>query len=265
MRLLGSLVLAVLLTVACLLLWKTPWDYASQDRDFPNAAASQRHFAGTDELGRDRGVRTAFALLIGLTGAIVASAIASCFAVTLAVAGSFAPRTVGPGLLYLGDLFLTLPWIFLLMTVRAALPLTLDCFTSAVVTFLLLAILGAPAYLRLHYTRARRLQSSEWMLQSRALGLRPRQIVRQLLPHLAPMMLTQFLLYVPACVAAEANLGTLGLGISEPLPSWGSMLQTLQNGLLFSNPWLLYLPVALLVLTLMLLELIAFGTDEVAP
>lgn len=192
---------------------------------------------------------------------MAASALASALSVSLGAVAAFAVPSVGRSLLYASDLFLTLPWIFLLMMVRAALPLTLPPLQSAGITFLLLGILGVPAFLRVHYTRTIALRRSEWLLQSRAAGLRPLQIARQLLPHLQPLLVTQFVLYVPACIVAEANLGTLGLGISEPLASWGSMLQSLQSDVFVSNSRLVYLPIALLVGVLTLLELLVFRSD----
>lgn len=262
MRLTASCVLGLLLAMACLAIWRSPWNYAAQDRMQTAAGTSAAHLAGTDELGRDRAVRTAAALLLGLGGAVAASALASALAVTLGTAAAFAAPWAGRTLLYLSDLFLTLPWIFLLMMVRAALPLTMAPLQSAAVTFLLLGVLGVPAFLRVHYTRTLSLRRSEWLLHGRATGLRPRQIARQLLPHLQPLLLTQFILYVPACIVAEANLGTLGLGISEPLASWGSMLQSLQSDVLLSSSRLVYLPVALLIVVLTLLELLVFNTGE---
>ena len=244
------------------MLWHSPWTYAAQDREQIGAFSTTGHPAGTDELGRDRAVRTAAALLLGLAGSMAASVLASVLAVSVGVAAAFAAPHIGRALLFAGDLFLTLPWIFLLMMVRSALPLTTAPLTSAATTFFLLGLLGAPAFLRVHYARAAAFQRAEWWLQARASGLRPAQRLFQLLPHLFPLLLTQFVLYVPACIIAEANLGTLGLGVSEPLASWGSMLQSLQNSLFLGSSKLVYLPIALLVVVLMLLELLVFNTGE---
>ena len=139
-------------------------------------------------------------------------------------------------MLYGSDLFLTLPWLFLLMIMRSALPLNMPSAASAAVTFLLLATLGWPAFARINFARAAAARKSEWMLYGQASGLRTSQLTRtHVWPHLRPLLFAQFLIYLPVCVTAEANLGALGLGISEPLPSWGSMLLSLKSTAVLSH------------------------------
>ncbi len=262
MRVIASILLLVLTIAAVVIASGSRWSYAAQDRDAISANASATHPLGTDELGRDRNVRIAVALLIGVAGSVAASALASVIAVGVGTGAAFAPAWIGRGVLYFGDLFLTLPWLFLLMMVRSALPLSLPPIQSAGLTFLLLGLLGAPAFLRVHHARTTGLRRADWLLQARAAGMRPVQVARQIFPHLRPLVLTQFLLYVPACLIAEANLGTLGLGISEPLPSWGSMLQALQNSAFLNNSRLVYVPMAVLVVVLTLLEFLLFNPKE---
>lgn len=262
MRVIAVCCLALLLAMAGLTLWHSPWGYADQDRTAASAPGTPTHPAGTDELGRDRLVRTAAALLLGMAGAVAASAAATALSLLFGVTAALAVPWLGRTILYTGDVFLTLPWIFLLMMLRAALPLSLPPLRSAAITFGLLALLGVPAFLRFHYTRTMTLHRSEWMLHGRAAGLRPIQVARQVLPHLKPLVVTQFLLYVPACIVAEANLGTLGLGIGEPLSSWGSMLQSLQSAAFTGTSRLIYLPLALLVIVLTLLEMLSASESE---
>lgn len=259
MRLTAFALLLGLTAAASLILLRSPVSYATQDRQHIAASSSPEHWTGTDELGRDRSTRVAAALLLGLFGAVIASALATCIAVSIGVTAAFAPRGVAAGLMYLCDLFLALPWLFLLMMVRSALPLTLAPIYSAVVTFLLLAVLGWPAYAHVTYARTFAVLNSTWLIQARAAGLRTRQLARRhVLPHLLPLLLSQFLICIPACIVAEANLGTLGLGISEPLPSWGSMLLALENSAVLASSGWVFLPIILLVVTLLLLELLVF-------
>ncbi len=123
--------------------------------------------------------------------------------------------------------FYRCPGVFLLLMVRACLPLNVSPMVSLTITFLLLGALGWAAPARV--VRRRRCESSagsDFMLHARATGCPPwRLLWRHLLLNAMPILFAQLWITIPAYVLAESTLGMLGLGVMEPLPSWGNLLR----------------------------------------
>jgi len=222
--------------------------YAQQFRDVPDAAPSRAHRLGTDDLGRDRLARllegTRVSLLLAPAAALLSTLLAGLVGATAALAGRWIERA----LLAATDLFLSLPWLFLLITVRALLPLNITPFASVTVTFVLLGSLGWAAAARVVCADTRALCSADFVLAARAGGSgRLRLLWRQVMPNLMPVLSAQFWISIPVFILTEANLGMLGLGVAEPLPSWGGLLRELEGFAMFSAHWWQFMPLVLLV------------------
>jgi peptide/nickel transport system permease protein len=249
LRLIALVMIGMIFLVSLLADLVAPSFYATQYRDSPNAHPSRRFLLGTDDLGRDRFSRLLYgarvSLLLAPAAALLATAGAALIGGTAGYFGKWWERIA----VRLTDLFLSLPWLFLLLAVRAALPLNVSPWTSVVITFSLLGLLGWATSSRVVRAGVRSLKSSDFVLQVRAGGLSPsRVLLLQILPNLKPVLSAQFWISVPAFILAEANLGLLGLGVAEPLPSLGNMLCELENySQVRSNPWMLA-PLILLAL-----------------
>ena len=113
---------------------------------------------------------------------------------------------------------------------------------------LLLGLLGWAASARVICAGTRGLMSSEFVWLARASGFSGFKLLRlHVLPNLRGALLAQFWISVPVFIIAEANLGALGLGVSEPLPSLGSLLRELQHQVtLRAEPWQ-FLPLIVLI------------------
>jgi peptide/nickel transport system permease protein len=235
-----------------------PASYAQQFRDSPNARPSRQFPLGTDELGRDRLSRLLHGTRISLLLAPAAALLATIIATLTGVAAGMLGGRVEKLMLSAIDAIACLPWLFLLIAVRALLPLNISAYSSVAITFLLLGALGWTGAARVIRAAAASVRESGFLLQARALGLsRTRLWLIQLLPNLRAPIAAQFWLSIPLFILAEANLGILGLGVTEPVPSWGNLLLDLAAHRDFaSEPWRLA-PVALLLLVLLSLQSLA--------
>jgi len=245
--------------------WLAPADYAKQFRDeLPNAAPSRLHLLGTDDLGRDRFSRVLYGTRVSLLMAPAAALLSTLLAALVGAMAGYVGGRVEKLAMASADLFLSLPWLFLLLMVRAMLPLNVSPLTSVMVTFLLLGLLGWAASARVLCAGARSIKNSDFVLLARANGIgRIRLLMLHVLPNLKPVLLAQFWISIPVFILSEANLGILGLGVAEPLPSWGSLLRELENFANFGGEYWKLVPLVLLVITVTSFQLVLSRDDEV--
>jgi peptide/nickel transport system permease protein len=244
--------------------WLAPTGYAKQFREARSSPPSRQHLLGTDEIGRDRFARVLYGTRISLLLAPAAALISTLLA---ALVGGLAGYLGGIWLRLatgLTDLFLSLPWLFLLITVRSLLPLNVPPLVSVLITFLILGLLGWAASARVLCTSAQSLRSSDFIVQARASGLHgPRLFFVHVLPNLKPVLYAQFWISIPVFILSEANLGILGLGVAEPLPSWGSLLRELEGLVSFRDePWRI-VPLLLLIIVMTSFQMV-LSKEEVA-
>jgi peptide/nickel transport system permease protein len=253
---LACALLALVLVVSLAAGWLAPAGYATQFREAPNAPPSRQHWLGTDEIGRDLFARTLYGTRISL---LLAPAAALLSTLVAALVGGLAGYLGGAWervAMGVTDLFLSLPWLFLLIAVRALLPLNASPLISVLTTFLMLGLLGWAASARVLCAGAKDLRQSGFLLQARALGLhRSRLFAIQVVPNLKPILYAQFWVSIPVFILSEANLGILGLGVAEPMPSWGSLLKEIEGlSSIGEQPWKL-VPLVLLIIVVTLFQL----------
>jgi len=213
---------------------------------------------GSDEFGRDWYSRLCYGASVSLLVAPLAAAISLLIAIWLGIAAGYQGGWIDAFVVKASEVFIVLPWFYVVVALRAALPLTISGPTGLFVVFAVLAALGSATPARLFRGLVRSLKNREYVLAGRAAGARTTRLFRHhVLPFLLPTMQTQFLLSVPAYIVTEVTLSFLGLGVAEPTPTWGGMLAPLQQYVvLTSYPWM-FAPAVVIVVVCLALQIVA--------
>src|ERR1035438_8820207 len=148
------------------------------------------------------------ALRISLLLAPAAALLSTLMAALVGGLGGYLGGGWARGAMAVTDLFLSLPWLFLLITVRAVMPLNVSPLASVLVTFLMLGLLGWTSAARVLCSTAGSLRESDFVRQARASGIRGARLFWvHVLPNLKPVLYAQFWISIPAFILSEANLG----------------------------------------------------------
>ena len=212
---------------------------------------------GGDALGRDVFARLTRGARLSLGVAAVSALLALFLGAIVGAMAGFAGGRVDELLMRITDLVLLLPAIYLVLTLRAAMPLVLtgsQVFWTMTGVF---AMAGWPYPARGVRAVVAAERRKEYAEAARAIGAGPwRILLRHLLPAARGFLAVQLTLLVPGFILAEATLSFVGFGFAEPVPSWGLMLQDAARiSVLSEAPWLLA-PAAAIVFSVLALHLV---------
>ena len=215
---------------------------------FFGADNTRIYLLGTDAFGRDQLSSLLFggqvSLLAGLLGAGITLLLGASIGALAGYYGGWRDSV----LMRLAEIFLALPWLYLLFALRAFLPLAVSPLGAF---FLIIAVIGAVGWARpARLVRGVVLSAKErdFVRAARGFGASPAYLLRRhILPETYSVLLTQAAILIPQYVLAEMTLSFLGLGVPEPVPSWGNLLSSLQQYSVLVSYWWMYLPALVMV------------------
>jgi ABC-type dipeptide/oligopeptide/nickel transport system permease subunit len=247
--------LVLLLTVAFLAPWITPYDVAIQNLANANASPSWAHIMGTDEFGRDVFSRVVYGARTSLSVSATAIGISMSVGMILGAAAGYIGGMFERVVMTVVDLTWSFPDILIALIFVAILGPGLTSTTFAI------AIAYLAQFTRLTRAQIVRLKRETFVEATINLGATPVHIVlRHLLPNaLAPVIIVG-MLAVGDGIVLEATLGFFGLGAQPPTPSWGAMMSS-GTAQLFIAPWVIIYPGVAVAITVIAVNL--FGDELV--
>src|SRR5579863_7933075 len=251
---LAVLILMMLAVALGPLVWRVPIN----DIDFTAqlAGPSWAHPLGTDDLGQDVRARMLYGGRISLAVGLAAMTVAVVFGTIIGAIAGISRGGVDMALMWLTDLFLSLPALPLLLLI---IYLFRDALNALVgpqlgVFILIVAVIGGLRWMqvaRLVRAQFLSLREKEFVEAARALGAtRWRQVVRHILPNSLGPVIVAGTVEVAAAIIAESTLSFLGLGFPPDIPTWGRILYDAKDTLDIAPHWALFAGAAIFLTVL---------------
>ena len=230
-------------------------------------AATPVLLLGADRLGRDVLSRTLHGARASLGLALVATAGTLLLGALLGTWAGLAGGVVERLVLKAGDVLMVLPVLYVVVALRAALPLVLPLPAVVAVLATIFVLLGWPRIARGVWAIVRAEARQEHVLAATALGAtRWRVMTRHLLPACHGYLAVQTALLVPMFVLAEATLSYVGLGFPDGVPSWGTALSDAATiSAMTRAPWTLAPALAMFLVVLATNVLLEPARERHAP
>lgn len=252
----GLIVVGVIAVTALVALFWTPFNPLKVDIAARWGTPGWPHLLGTDGSGRDiasllmAGARTTVFVAVG------AGVIATALGVLLAALGALTARWVRESVAVLVDILIAFPVLLVAMMISSVWG------GSLWVVIWSVGIGFGVNIARVTRPELRRVLQSDFVLAGKASGLTPAQnLVRHLLPNVAPVFIVQLSWSMAVAVLAEAGLSYLGFGASVTEPSWGLLLADLQRYIAV-HPLSVIWPGLAITLTVLGLNLLGDGLRE---
>jgi len=260
------ILLAIILAV---ILGPWLWAHAINEIDFAARLAkpSAEHPFGTDDLGQDLLARMLYGGRISLAVGLVAMLIAIVAGSIIGAIAGMSRGWVGPALMWVTDLFLSLPPLPLLLLVIYLFRDWLKAMLGAEggVFVLVVIVIGGLRWMpvaRLVRAQFLSLREKEFVEAARALGAsRLRLVVRHILPNALGPVIVAGTIDVAQAIIAESTLSFLGLGFPPDIPTWGRLLYDAKDYLDFAPHWALF-PGTAIFLTVLSINFIGDGLRD---
>lgn len=252
---------ALILTMAVLVIvgpWLSPWAY--DHTDWANTSIGpdweSRHYFGTDALGRDLFVRTLYGGRISLLIGVVATLVSLLIGISWGATAGYLGGRVDHVMMRIVDILYAMPFMFFVILLMV--------FFGRNIILIFVAI-GAINWLdmaRIVRGQTLSLKHKEFVEAAEAQGVATFNIIRRhIVPNLLGVVVVYVTLTIPQVILVESFLSFLGLGVQEPMTSWGALVNEGAQEM-GTAPWMLVFPAVFLALTLFCFNFVGDGLRD---
>ncbi len=241
------------------------WGVFAGDRHLfgPVKPRDRVYFFGADRLGRDVLSRTIHATRVSMTIGLVGVALSLVLGITIGGLSGYFGGIVDLGIQRVIEILQSIPSIPLWIGLAAAIPPTAPPLQTYFLITVILSVIGWTGLARVVRGRFMALKDEDFIKAARLDGNKPMRIVgRHMVPNFLSHIIAVVTLAIPGMIIAETSLSFLGIGLRQPVVSWGVLLQEAQNLKSISTaPWL-FLPGLAVVIAVLALNFLGDGLRD---
>lgn len=245
-----AIAIIVIFTIASVFAFLSPYDPNQIDPINRLLRPSLTHLFGTDDVGRDYFTRSLYggriSLLVGFMAMIISTLVGTIIG---AISGYFGGK-IDDFIMRSIDILMCIPTFFLILVINSYLG------ASVKNLILIIGFLGWMSIARIVRGETLSVKEREYVLYAKASGQSSFKIItKHIIPSILPTIIVSATINIATAILLESSLSFLGVGVTQPNASWGSMLKDAQSYLM-DAPYLAFFPGMFILLTVLSFNLI---------
>ncbi|MCT4620602.1 MAG: ABC transporter permease [Marinisporobacter sp.] len=253
---LGLCLIIIIFALAIAGPWFSSYTYSEQNLLAGNEGPSAEHWFGTDAHGRDLFVRVLYGARISLAVAVIATLVNFCIGVVYGGISGYMGGKVDNVMMRIVDVISTIPLVLYAIILMVVIGSGLK---SIIIT---LGTIYWVKMARIVRGQVLSLKEQEYVLAAKTLGASTwRILLRHLIPNAMGVIIVTMTMQIPSAIFTESFLSFIGLGVSAPMSSWGSLASDSLGGLR-SYPYQLFFPSAAICITMLAFNFLGDGLRD---